>query len=123
MIVKAGEREEFLTPWVRKLIGQKKEAGLKGTKHLARLLNRSTVFEKDKNEKGFISVESLNTEIIKLRKALLNEQKEDGKERNRTGRFCKIVVFAPFPHEKAQSHLKYYPFFCAAIRQTKTIKN
>lgn len=31
MIVKAGEREEFLTPWVRKLIGQKKEAGLKGT--------------------------------------------------------------------------------------------
>lgn len=34
MIIKAGEREEFLTPWVRKLIGQKKEAGLKGTKHL-----------------------------------------------------------------------------------------
>ena len=30
MIIKAGEREEFLTPWVRKLIGQKKEAGLKG---------------------------------------------------------------------------------------------
>ena len=81
MIVKAGEREEFLTPWVRKLIGQKKEAELKGTKHLARLLNRSTVFEKDKNEKGFISVESLNTEIIKLRKALLNEQKEDGKRK------------------------------------------
>ena len=81
MIVKAGEREEFLTPWVRKLIGQKKEAGLKGTKQLARLLNRSTVFEKDKNEKGFISVESLNTEIIKLRKALLNEQKEDGKRK------------------------------------------
>ena len=79
MIIKAGEREEFLTPWVRKLIGQKKEAGLKGTKHLARLLNRSTVFEKDK--KGFISVESLNTEIIKLRKALLNEQKEDGKRK------------------------------------------
>lgn len=81
MIVKAGEREEFLTPWVRKLIGQKKEAGLKGTKQLVRLLNRSTVFEKDKNEKGFISVESLNTEIIKLRKALLNEQKEDGKRK------------------------------------------
>ncbi len=81
MLVNAGEREEFLTPWVRKLIEQKKEAGLKGTKHLAELLNRSTVFEKDKNEKGFISVKSLNTEIIKLRKALLNEQKEDGKRK------------------------------------------
>jgi len=80
MIVKACEREEFLTPWVRKLIGQKKEAGLKGTTHLARLLNRSIAFEKDKNEKGFISPESLNSEIIKLRKEMLKERKEDGKK-------------------------------------------
>lgn len=48
---------------------------------------------------------------------------EKERNRNRTGRFCKIVVFAPFPHEKAQSHLKYYPLLRNAIRQTKTIKN
>ena len=90
MIVKAGEREEFLTPWVRKLIGQKKEAGLKGTTHLARLLNRSIAFEKGKNEKGFISPESLNSEIIKLRKEMLKERKEDGKRkyRDRYEPFC-----------------------------------
>ena len=41
MIIKACEREDFLTPWVQKLIKQKKEVGLTGTTHLARLLNRS----------------------------------------------------------------------------------
>ena len=81
MIVKACEREDFLTPWVQKLIGQKKEIGLKGTTHLARLLNRSVAFEKGKNEKGFISPKSLNSEIIKLRKALLNEGKENRKKK------------------------------------------
>lgn len=83
MIVKADEREEFLTLWVWKLIGQKQDAELKGTKHLARLLNRSVLFEKDRNRKGFISLESLNSEIIKLRKALVNEGKrnEPGKKR------------------------------------------
>lgn len=48
---------------------------------------------------------------------------EKERNRNRTGRFCKIVVFAPFHEEKAQSHLKYYPLLRNAIRQTKTIKN
>ena len=81
MIVKASEREEFLTPWVQKLIRQKKEVGLKGTTHLARLLNRSVAFEKGKNEKGFISPKSLNSEIIKLRKALRSEGKEGGKKK------------------------------------------
>jgi hypothetical protein len=57
MIVKAGEREEFLTPWVRKLIGLKMAAGLKGARRLARLLHRCTVFE------------------------IENEQKEDGKRK------------------------------------------
>ena len=76
MIVKAGEREEFLTPWIRKLTGQEKEAGLKGTKHLARLLNRSAAFEKDKGMEGFLSTESLNNEIINLRKALMDEEKK-----------------------------------------------
>lgn len=81
IIVKACEREDFLIPWVQKLIKQKKEVGLTGTTHLARLLNRSVAFEKGKNEKGFISPKSLNSEIIKLRKALLNEGKEDKKKK------------------------------------------
>lgn len=79
--VKACEREDFLIPWVQRLIKSKKETGLKGTQHLARLLNRIAVFEKDKNENEFISVESLNTEIIKLRKAMMDELKEDGKRK------------------------------------------
>ena len=40
----------------KRLIKSKKETGLKGTQHLARLLNRIAVFEKDKNENEFISM-------------------------------------------------------------------
>ena len=56
------------------LIHHKKEAGLKGTKHLARKLYRMARFEKGKHEEGFLTMESINTEIINLRKKIREEK-------------------------------------------------
>ena len=81
IVIKADEREDFLIPWVQRLIEHKEKTGPKGTKQLAKLLNRSVLFEKNKNKAEFISVESLNTEIIKLRKALLNEREKTRQRR------------------------------------------
>ena len=74
VIVRAEERIEFLTPWINMLIHHKKEAGLKGTKHLARKLYRMARFEKGKHEEGFLTLESINTEIISLRKEIREEK-------------------------------------------------
>ena len=62
------------------LIHHKKEAGLKGTKHLARKLYRMARFEKGKHEEGFLTMESINTEIISLRKEIREEKAGIGKE-------------------------------------------
>ena len=82
VIVRAEERIEFLTPWINMLIHHKKEAGLKGTKHLARKLYRMARFEKGKHEEGFLTLESINTDIINLRKAFL-EKEEEAKKRKK----------------------------------------
>lgn len=74
VVVKAEERIEFLTPWINMFIHHKKEAGLKGTKHLARKLYRMARFEKGKHEEGFLTMESINTEIISLRKKIREEK-------------------------------------------------
>ena len=74
VVVRAEERIEFLTPWINMLIHHKKEAGLKGTKHLARKLYRMARFEKGKHEEGFLTMESINTEIINLRKKIREEK-------------------------------------------------
>ena len=83
VVVKAEERIEFLTPWINMLIHHKKEAGLKGTKHLARKLYRMARFEKGKHEEGFLTMESINTEIINLRKEIRDEELEMKKKKNR----------------------------------------
>ena len=85
VIVRAEERIEFLTPWINMLIHHKKEAGLKGTKHLARKLYRMARFEKGKHEEGFLTLESINTEIISLRKEIREEKAgmEKKKEKQR----------------------------------------
>lgn len=74
VVVRAEERIEFLTPWINMFIHHKKEAGLKGTKHLARKLYRMARFEKGKHEEGFLTMESINTEIISLRKKIREEK-------------------------------------------------
>ena len=94
VIVRAEERIEFLTPWINMLIHHKKEAGLKGTKHLARKLYRMARFEKGKHEEGFLTLESINTEIISLRKEIREEKagmekkKENGWFWNTRDREC-----------------------------------
>ena len=76
ILVGAEERKEFLTPWINMLIRHKKEAGIKGTlEHIAR-------FEKGKQEKGFLTLKSINTDIINLRKAFL-EKEEEAKKRKK----------------------------------------
>ena len=74
ILVRAEERKEFLTPWINMLMHHKKEAGIKGTKHLARKLYRMARFEKGKHEEGFLTMESINTEIISLRKKIREEK-------------------------------------------------
>ena len=93
VIVRAEERIEFLTPWINMLIHHKKEAGLKGTKHLARKLYRMARFEKGKHEEGFLTLESINTEIISLRKEIREEKA--GMEKK------KDCAKTPFSTEKA----------------------
>ena len=78
--VRAEERKEFLKPWINMLISRKKEAGLKGTMHLARKLDCIALFEKGKHEEGFLSLESINTEIINLRKKIREEEMERRKK-------------------------------------------
>lgn len=73
-MVKAKERKEFLAPWINMLVRTKKEAGIKGTMHLAKKLDRIVSFEKGKHEEGFLSLESINTEIINLRRDIREEE-------------------------------------------------
>lgn len=80
VVISAEERIEFLTPWINMLIHHKKEAGLKGTKHLARKLYRMARFEKGKHEEGFLTLESINTEIISLKGRESGNGKEEGKD-------------------------------------------
>ena len=77
ILVGAEERKEFLTPWINMLIRHKKEAGIKGTMDLARKLEHIARFEKGKQEKGFLTLKSIN-----LRKALL-EKEEEAKKRKK----------------------------------------
>ncbi|WP_291529443.1 hypothetical protein [Bacteroides sp. UBA939] len=79
IVVKAEKRKEFLIPWINMLISNKKESGLKGTMHLAKKLDHIARFEKGRNEEGFLSLKSINTEIINLRKTILEEERETGK--------------------------------------------
>ena len=82
ILVGAEEREEFLTPWINMLIRHKKETGIKGTMDLARKLEHIARFEKGKQEKGSLTLKSINTDIINLRKALL-EKEEEAKKRKK----------------------------------------
>lgn len=82
--VRAEERKEFLKPWINMLISRKKEAGLKGTMHLARKLDCIALFEKGKHEEGFLSLESINTEIINLRKKSGKKRWKGEKKRKRS---------------------------------------
>ena len=82
ILVGAGERKEFLTPWINMLIRHKKETGIKGTMDLARKLEHIARFEKGKQEKGFLTLKSINTDIINLRKAFL-EKEEEAKKRKK----------------------------------------
>ena len=82
ILVGAEEREEFLTPWINMLMHHKKEAGIKGTMDLARKLEHIARFEKGKREKGFLTLKSINTDIINLRKAFL-EKEEEAKKRKK----------------------------------------
>ena len=90
VVVRAEERIEFLTPWINMLIHHKKEAGIKGTKHLARKLYRMARFEKGKHEEGFLTLESINTEIISLRKEIREEKAGMEKKKEKMKEF-KIV--------------------------------
>ena len=82
ILVGAEEREEFLTPWINMLIRHKKETGIKGTMDLARKLEHISRFEKGKQEKGFLTLKSINTDIINLRKVFL-EKEEEAKKRKK----------------------------------------
>ena len=82
ILVEAEEREEFLTPWINMLMHHKKETGIKGTTDLARKLEHIARFEKGKQEKGFLTLKSINTDIINLRKAFL-EKEEEAKKRKK----------------------------------------
>ncbi|WP_300697910.1 hypothetical protein [uncultured Bacteroides sp.] len=75
VIVEAEEREEFLMPWIKKLIRMEKQEEAFGTMRIATLLNRCARFRKEKNRKGFLSVESINNEIIKFRREITKEKK------------------------------------------------
>lgn len=83
VVVRAEERKEFLTPWINMLIQHKEEAGIKGTKQLARKLDRIARFEKGKHEEGFLTMESINTEIISLRKEIREEEMEVRKKKKK----------------------------------------
>jgi hypothetical protein len=83
VVVRAEERIEFLIPWINMLIHHKKEAGIKGTKHLARKLYRMARFEKGKHEEGFLTMESINTEIISLRKKIREGEPEMEKKKEK----------------------------------------
>ena len=82
ILVGAEEREEFLTPWINMLIRHKKETGIKGTMDLTRKLEHIARNEKGKQEKGFLTLKSINTDIINLRKAFL-EKEEEAKKRKK----------------------------------------
>ena len=61
---------------------ERKETGIKGTTDLARKLEHIARFEKGKQEKGFLTLKSINTDIINLRKAFL-EKEEEAKKRKK----------------------------------------
>ena len=107
VIVRAEERIEFLTPWINMLIHHKKEAGLKGTKHLARKLYRMARFEKGKHEEGFLTLESINTEIISLRKEIREEKAGMEKKKEKMKEF-KIVQKRLFQPKRRFCHSGYY---------------
>ena len=113
IVVKAEMRKEFLTLWINMLIHHKKEARLKGTMHLARKLDRIALFEKGKHEEGFLVLESINTEIINLRKEL----REKETERKKRSNYVKLWKNRLFNTKRRFCHSEYYSLFRAAIRQ------
>ena len=76
ILVGAEERKEFLTPWINMLMHHKKEAGIKGTMDLAKKLEHIARFEKGKQEKGFLTLKSINTEISNLRKEFQEKEEQ-----------------------------------------------
>lgn len=118
VIVRAEERIEFLTPWINMLIHHKKEAGLKGTKHLARKLYRMARFEKGKHEEGFLTLESINTEIISLRKEIREEKAGMEKKKEDVG----IQNCAKTPFRLKKAFLSFRILYPTSHRQQGRLK-
>ncbi len=116
ILVGAEERKEFLTPWINMLIRHKKEAGIKGTMDLARKLEHIARFEKGKQEKGFLTLKSINTDIINLRKAFL-EKEEEAKKRKKISEQTELCKNAFLLLQGVFAILNIIPYFAAPIRR------
>ena len=83
---------------------------------LARKLEHIARFEKGKQEKGFLTLKSINTDIINLRKAFLEKEEEAKKER-KISEQTKLCKNAFLLLQGVFAILNIIPYFAAPIRR------